>query len=163
VNNGGDIAVRLRGGDTATIGLRLNLMRRDYDYVTLIDRDCGICTSGVGGRSFTLGVADGVTVMSHQASVADAAATFLGNKTAVDSARVKKILAESVYPDTDPVGIEVTASVGALTEDEIETALARGRAEALSLMKNGLIYGAVISVKDHLNRIGTLSKAIKKV
>lgn len=162
-NNGGDIAIRLREGDTATIGLRLNLTRPDYEYLALIDRDCGICTSGIGGRSFTLGVADGVTVISNEASMADAAATFLGNKAVVDSPEVKRVLAESIYPDTDLKGVEVTASVGILTEDEIETALAGGRTEAIRLMENGLIHGAVFSVKDHVDPIGYFGKAIKKV
>ena len=161
VNNGGDIAIRLREGDSAIVGLRLNLMRPDFNYNVLIDRDCGICTSGIGGRSFTLGVADGVTVIADQASMADAAATFLGNKTSVNSPTVKKVLAESIYPDTDLQGVEVTQSVGDLSEDEIETALSRGRSEALMLMERDLIYGAVISVKDHVDSLGYFVKAVK--
>jgi len=162
VDNGGDIAIRLREGETATVGLRLNLMRPDYKYLALIDRDCGICTSGIGGRSFTLGVADGVTVIAHQAAIADAAATFLGNKTVVISSKVKKALAESIYPDTDLVGAEVTHSVGALSQEEIDTAMNAGKIEALRLMESSLIYGAVISVKDHVDTIGYFVKAIKK-
>ena len=163
VNNGGDIAIRLREGDSAIVGLRLNLMRPDYKYNVLIDRDCGICTSGIGGRSFTLGVADGVTVIADQASMADAAATFLGNKTVINSPSVKKVLAESIYPDTDLLGVEVTHSVGDLSEDEIESALSSGRTEALKLMERKLIYGAFISVKDHVDSLGYFEKAIKKV
>lgn len=163
VNNGGDIAIRLRGGDSATVGLRLNLMRPDYNYVALIDRDCGICTSGVGGRSFTLGVADGVAVLAKKAAIADAAATFLGNKTFINSPEVKKVAAESIYPDTDLQGVEVTASVGALSEGEIETALSKGKTEALRLMERKLIYGAIFSVKDHVDRLGYLVKALRKV
>lgn len=163
VNNGGDIAIRLTEGDSATVGLRLNLMRPDYDYVVLIDGDCGICTSGIGGRSFTLGVADGVAVLARRAAVADAAATFLGNKTVVNSPEVKRILAESIYPDTDLLGVEVTHSVGALSENEIETAINRGKAEALMLMERNLILGAVISVKDHVDLVGYFVKALKKV
>ena len=163
VDNGGDIAIRLREGETATVGLRLNLMRPDYKYLALIDRDCGICTSGIGGRSFTLGVADGVTVIAHQAAIADAAATFLGNKTVVISSKVKKALAESIYPDTDLVGAEVTHSVGALSQEEIDTAMNAGKIEALRLMEKGRIYGAVISVKDHVDTVGYFVKAIKKV
>jgi ApbE superfamily uncharacterized protein (UPF0280 family) len=162
VDNGGDIAIRLRDGETATVGLRLNLMRSHYDYVALVDMDCGICTSGIGGRSFTLGVADGVTVVAHQAAIADAAATFLGNKTVVMSPKVKRVLAESIYPDTDLVGVEVTHSVGALSDEEIDTAMNVGKAEALRLMEGSLIYGAVISVKDHVDTIGYFVKAIKK-
>ena len=163
VNNGGDIAIRLREGDRAIVGLRLNLTRPDYEYLALIDRDCGICTSGIGGRSFTLGVADGVTVIADQASMADAVATFLGNKTVVNSPKIKKVLAESVYPDTDLLGVEVTQSVGALSEDEIETALSKGKKEAINVMERNLIYGAIISVKDHIDSLGYFEKAIKKV
>jgi uncharacterized protein len=162
VDNGGDIAIRLREGETATVGIRLNLMRPDYKYLALIDRDCGICTSGIGGRSFTLGVADGVTVIADKASIADAAATFLGNKTVVTSSNVKKILAESIYPDTDLVGVEVTNSVGALSQEEIDTAMNVGKTEALRLLEKGRIYGAVISVKDHVDTVGYFVKAIKK-
>jgi len=163
VNNGGDIAIRLREGDSVIVGLRLNLMRPDFNCNVLIDSDCGICTSGVGGRSFTLGVADGVTVIADQASMADAAATFLGNKTVINSPSVKKVLAESIYPDTDLLGVEVTHSVGDLSEDEIESALSSGRTEALKLMERKLIYGAFISVKDHVDSLGYFEKAIKKV
>ena len=162
VNNGGDIAIRLREGHSAKVGLRLNLMRPDFNYNVLIERDCGICTSGIGGRSFTLGVADGVTVVAHQAALADAAATFLGNKTVVTSPKVKRVLAESIYPDTDLVGVEVTHSVGALSDEEIDTAMNMGKAEALRLMESSLIYGAVISVKDHVDTIGYFVKAIKR-
>lgn len=163
VNNGGDIAIRLREGESATVGLRLNLMRPHYNYIALVNRDCGICTSGIGGRSFTLGVADGVVVLAHQAAIADAAATFLGNKTEVKSAKVKRVLAETIYPDTDLVGVEVTHWVGDLSEEEIDTAMNRGRREALKLMKRNLILGAVISVKDHIDSLGYFTKALKKI
>ena len=163
VNNGGDIAIRLREGHAAIVGLRLNLMRPDFNYNVLIERDCGICTSGIGGRSFTLGVADGVTVLAHQAAIADAAATFLGNKTVVSSPKIQKVLAESVYPDTDLVGVEVTHSVGALSQEEIDTAMKAGKAEALRLLEKGVIHGAIISVKDHVDTIGYFVGALRKI
>ena len=163
VNNGGDIAIRLREGDTATVGLRLNLRRPHYNHVTEVDRDCGICTSGFGGRSFTLGVADGVAVLAHQAAIADAAATFLGNRTVVNSPEVKRVPAESIYPDTDLLGVEVTHSVGALSKGEIAMAITMGKREALRLIERNLIFGAIISVKDHLDRLGYFIRALKKV
>jgi len=163
VNNGGDIAIRLREGDTATVGLRLNLRRPQYDHVTAVDRDCGICTSGFGGRSFTLGVADGVAVLAHQAAIADAAATFLGNRTVVNSPEVKRVPAESIYPDTDLLGVEVTHSVGALSKGEIAMAITMGKREALRLIEGNLIFGAVISVKDHVDRLGYFVRALKRV
>jgi hypothetical protein len=163
VNNGGDIAIRLREGERATVGLRLNLMRPHYDYVALIERDCGICTSGIGGRSFTLGVADGVAVLAHQAAIADTAATYLGNKTVVNSPEIRRVLAESIYPDTDIPGAEVTQSVGDLTEEQINTAMSMGQEEARTLMENKLILGAVISVKDHVVPLGYFINALREV
>jgi ApbE superfamily uncharacterized protein (UPF0280 family) len=163
VNNGGDIAIRLRQGDTATVGLRLNLSRPHYDYVTEVDRDCGISTSGLGGRSFTLGVADGVAVLARQAAIADAVATFLGNRTVVNSPKVKRVPAESIYPETDLLGVQVTHSVGALSEGEIATAITMGKREALKLIERNLIFGAVISVKDHVYPLGYFVRALERV
>ncbi|MEA3359436.1 MAG: FAD:protein FMN transferase, partial [Thermodesulfobacteriota bacterium] len=60
VDNGGDIAIRMKGDESVKVGLRLNVARSEFNYTLLVNRDCGICTSGFGGRSFTLGVADGV-------------------------------------------------------------------------------------------------------
>jgi len=163
VNNGGDIAIRLRQGDTATVGLRLNLSRPHYDYVTEVDRDCGISTSGLGGRSFTLGVADGVAVLARQAAIADAVATFLGNRTVVNSPKVKRVPAESIYPETDLLGVEVTHSVGALSAGEIAMAITMGKREALKLIERNLVLGVVISVKDHVYPLGYFIRALKKV
>ena len=39
----------------------------------------GIATSGWRGRSFSLGIADAVTVLAERASLADAAATLIAN------------------------------------------------------------------------------------
>lgn len=163
VNNGGDIAIRLREGERATVGLRLNLMRPSYDHVARVEKDCGICTSGIGGRSFTFGVADGVTVVAHQAATADAAATYLGNRTTVDSPEVRRVLAETIYPDTDIPGAEVTQSVGALTEEQINTAMGMGQAEARTLMERELILGAIISVKDRIVPLGYCMNALRGV
>jgi len=76
---------------------------------------------------------------------------------------VKRVLAESIYPDTDLQGVEVTHCVGDLSENEIETALSRGKTEALMLMDRNVIYGAVISVKDHVDSMGYFVNDIKEV
>jgi ApbE superfamily uncharacterized protein (UPF0280 family) len=163
VNNGGDIAIRLRERERATVGLRLNLLRPFHDYAVIIERDCGICTSGIGGRSFTLGVADGVAVLALNAAMADVAATFLANRTTVNSPGIKRVLAETIYPDTDIPGAEVTQSVGDLTEEQINTALGMGQAEAHTLMENNVILGAVLSVKDRLVPLGYFVNALREV
>jgi len=154
VNNGGDISVRLREGGKSEVGLCLDLARKEIDYLLPIGNDCGICTSGIGGRSFTLGVANAVVVLADRASVADAAATYLGNKTIVDSNNVKREWAERIYPDTDIPGKKITVSVGALSTAEIQQALENGQREALRLIDNGTIHGAVLSVKDNILPLG---------
>src|SRR5213083_2135808 len=82
VNNGGDIALHLAGGEQFTVGL---LDRPDTQgvmramTVNADDTVRGIATSGRHGRSFSLGLADAVTVLARTASQADAAATIIAN------------------------------------------------------------------------------------
>lgn len=159
VDNGGDIAIRIKGDESVKVGLRLNLARPEFNYILLVDRDCGLCTSGFGGRSFTLGVADGVSVLAQKAAVADAAATFLANRTTVDSPEIKRATAESIYPETDIPGLKVTQSIGVLNEGEIETAIEKGKAEAIKLMKKKLIHGAMFSVKNRVASVGCFKSA----
>lgn len=160
INNGGDIAIRLREGEKVEVGLCLDLEKEAIEYSFSAESDCGICTSGIGGRSHTLGVASAVVTLSDRASTADAAATRLGNQTNVDSEQVKRELAERIYPDTDIPGKRVTVSVGSLSLDEVQQALENGKREALRLMDRGIIYGAVLSVKDNILPLGVLANKI---
>jgi len=162
VNNGGDISIRLREGGVIKVGLCLDLSRREIDYAFPVENDCGICTSGVGGRSFTLGIASAVVILADRASVADTAATYLGNKTIVDSNNVKREWAERIYPDTDIQGKKVTVSVGALSAVEIQQALENGQREALRLIDNGTIHGAVLSVKDNILPLGVFVHKMRR-
>ena len=79
VNDGGDIALHLTPGTaiTAAIAARAGLP----DRVTIAHADPvrGIATSGWRGRSFSLGIADAVTVLARTAAEADAAATLIAN------------------------------------------------------------------------------------
>ena len=163
VNNGGDIAIRLREEGEIGVGLCLNLGRKEVDYFLPVRSDCGICTSGVGGRSFTLGIASAVVILADRASVADAAATYLGNKTNVDSDKVKREWSEIIYPDTDIPGKKVTISVGALSQAEIRQALESGQREALKLINNGVIHGAVLSVKDNILPLGEFKGKMRQL
>jgi ApbE superfamily uncharacterized protein (UPF0280 family) len=104
-----------------------------------------------------------VAVVAHQAAIADAAATFLGNRTVVDSQEVTRVLAETIYPDTDIPGAEVTQRVGDLTEEQINTAMSRGKAETRKLMEANVILGAIISVKDRVVPMGCLVNAQREV
>src|SRR5437868_10336732 len=94
---------------------------------TVLDSDDaarGIATSGRHGRSFSLGIADAVTVLAATASQADAAATIIAN--AVDLPGHPAIIrcpASDVQPDSDLGARLVTRGVGVLSAEEIEEAL----------------------------------------
>ena len=62
----------------------------------------GIATSGWRGRSFSLGIADAVTVLADRAAAADAAATIIAN--AVDlpgHPAIVRVPACELAPDSD--------------------------------------------------------------
>lgn len=150
VNNGGDIAVRLAGGESASVGVlpRLDAAGPAARFrVSGTDGVGGVTTSGLGGRSFTLGIADAVTVLGETASVADAAATLAANAVDLDSPAVERVLAETVYPDTDLRGLRVTRRVGALSPEEVGAALDRGAAWAEARVAEGSIQGAILALR----------------
>ena len=148
VNNGGDIALHLTGREQFTVGLMDRPDAQGVMRTMTVDADDpmrGIATSGRHGRSFSLGVADAVTVLARTASQADAAATIIAN--AVDLPGHPAILrmpANELQPDSDLGDRLVTRDVGALTEYEIEAALEAGRRRAQQLLAAGLIEGAAL-------------------
>src|SRR5438132_13295999 len=134
VNNGGDIALHLGEGEHFSVGL---MDRPDRDGVMRtmrVDSDDpvrGIATSGRRGRSFSLGIADAVTVLAGTASQADAAATIIAN--AVDlpgHPAVIRCPANVLQPDSDLGTRLVTRDVGALGASEIDDALWAGVSRA---------------------------------
>jgi len=150
VDNGGDIAIRLKEGEVARIGVKTDIQAKDPDYLITVDSTTGIggvATSGLGGRSFTKGIASAATVLAENASLADAAATVVGNFTNVEDPNIIRTLAEKVYPDTDIAGEWVTIEVGKLSSEKIEEALTNGLTKANSICQKGLIKGALIAVQ----------------
>jgi ApbE superfamily uncharacterized protein (UPF0280 family) len=153
VDNGGDIALRLRDGEVARVGVRTDIRAIRPTYLILIDSTMGIggvATSGLGGRSFTKGIASAATVLSQSASLADAAATVIGNFTLVEDPSIKRSLAERIYPDTDIVGEWVTTEVGRLSREKIEEALRNGLLKAHLICQEGLIKAALVAVEDRV-------------
>ena len=74
VNNGGDIAFHLAPGEELRAGIFVDALEGMARLIH--DRPVrGIATSGWGGRSFSRGIADAVTVLARDAASADAAAT----------------------------------------------------------------------------------------
>src|SRR6185437_14433373 len=112
-------------------------------------------TSGRHGRSFSLGIADAVTVLARKASQADAAATIIAN--AVDlpgHPAVIRVPANELQPDSDLGARPVTREVGALSESEIEQALETGADCARRLLAAGLIEGAALRLKGETLLVG---------
>ena len=148
VNNGGDIALYLADGEQFTVGL----MDRPDDHglmrtmiIRADDPTRGVATSGRHGRSFSLGIADAVTVLARTASQADAAATIIAN--AVDlpgHPAIVRCPAQDLQPDSDLGARLVTRDVGGLSDVEIEDALEAGADKARQLLAVGLIDGAAL-------------------
>ena len=161
VNNGGDIALHLADGEQFTVGLIDRPDSQSLMRTMIIDAGDpvrGIATSGRHGRSFSLGIADAVTVLARTASQADAAATIIAN--AVDlpgHPAVVRVPANELQPDSDLGGRSVTREVGALSESEIEQALAAGADCARHLLAEGLIEGAALRLKGETLLVGTRS------
>ncbi|MEO6033137.1 MAG: UPF0280 family protein, partial [Burkholderiaceae bacterium] len=125
VNNGGDIALHLAPGASVKVGLFADLGA--FDPRTLADLPIdaamqvdaalpvrGVATSGWRGRSFSLGIADSVTVLAATAAQADAAATVIANAVDVDDARIVRRRACDITDDSDLGELEVTVDVPAL-------------------------------------------------
>jgi ApbE superfamily uncharacterized protein (UPF0280 family) len=145
VNNGGDIAIHLAPGHS----LRAGIFARALDGAVTLTHDRpvrGIATSGRGGRSFSLGIADSATVLAATAAAADAAATLIAHAVNVDHPSIERRPARDLDPDSDLLDFPVTVAVGPLPELMIEEALDRGLAEARRLRLGGLIDSAAISL-----------------
>jgi ApbE superfamily uncharacterized protein (UPF0280 family) len=158
VNNGGDIALHLAKGEQFTVGLidrpdSQGLMRTMV--IGAHDPIRGIATSGRHGRSFSLGIADAVTVLAKTASMADAAATIIANAVDLPGHNaIVRVPASELQPDSD-LGVRlVTRDVGALSESEIEGALEAGADCARRLLAAGLIEGAALRLKGETVAVG---------
>lgn len=148
VNNGGDIALHLAPEESLSIGMvdcpdRPSLFGKFELQSSQPTR--GVATSGWRGRSFSLGIADAVTVLADRAAMADAAATIIAN--AVDlpgHPNIRRVPARDLAPDSDLGFLPVTQHVGALSEGEITAALQAGTRVAESLISRSLIRSAAL-------------------
>jgi uncharacterized protein len=159
VNNGGDIALHLAQGEEFTVGLMDRPDSQGLMRAIIVGADDpvrGIATSGRHGRSFSLGIADAVTVLARTASQADAAATIIAN--AVDlpgHPAIVRLPANELQPDSDLGARPVTREVGALSESEIEQALEAGADCARRSLAAGLIEGAALRLEGEMLLVGT--------
>jgi ApbE superfamily uncharacterized protein (UPF0280 family) len=154
VNNGGDIAFHLAPGQELRAGIFVDALEGMARLVH--DRPVrGIATSGWGGRSFSRGIADAVTVLAKDAAAADAAATIVANAVDIDHHLIVRHPASMLDPDSDLGDLQVTTAVGALPQEAIERALDHGAAEARRLQRLGLIEAAALSLKGTWRIEGT--------
>ncbi len=163
VNDGGDIAVHLSPGATLTCGLVSELAAPAIDGTIALTHDMpvrGLATSGwrpkgKGGRSFSFGIAEAVTVLAANAAAADAAATMVANAVDLPGHRaIQRIAASEIDPDSDLGERMVTADVPPLAANEIIVALAAGASVADRLASAGLIFGAVLVLQGRFARVG---------
>jgi uncharacterized protein len=151
VNDGGDIALHLSDGEKFVVGMVERPDQSSLLGTTTIrsaDPIRGIATSGWRGRSFSLGIADAVTVLADNATMADAGATIVGN--AVDlpgHPGVSRARACDLAPDSDLGDRLVTQSVANLEPDEIRDALEAGSRIAESLRDSGLIRASALNLQ----------------
>lgn len=159
VNDGGDIALHLSPGETFNVGMVPVPQRPALLGKFTVDEHTpirGVATSGRLGRSFSLGIADAVTVLACSGAVADAAATLIAN--AVDLPEhpgIERVPASELEPDNDLGSRLVTAQVGPLSADEVAQALAAGVEEAERMRADGLLAGAVLCLDDQVAVVAT--------
>ncbi len=153
VNNGGDIALHLADSQSYKIGM---VERPDRPSlfgaaeITSADPVRGLATSGWRGRSFSLGIADAVTVLARCASTADAAATVIANAVNLpDHPGITRVPACEIAPDSDLGDLLVTRGVGPLSQSEIDAALESGLFAATALRERGLIHSAALCLQGH--------------
>jgi uncharacterized protein len=159
VNDGGDISLHLAPGEKFVVGMVERPDRASLFGTTTIDFTQpirGIATSGWRGRSFSLGIADAVTVLADTAAMADAAATVVANTVDLPGhPRVGRVRACELAPDSDLGERLVTQSVGELTPGEIDNALEAGIRLAELLRGSGLIRAAALNLQGETRVIGT--------
>jgi uncharacterized protein len=158
VNDGGDIALHLAPGEHFVVGMVERPDRPSlFGTVNLHSAQPvrGIATSGWRGRSFSLGIADAVTVLADRAAMADAAATVIAN--AVDlpgHPSVVRVPARNLAPDSDLGDRLVTQAVGNLFPSEIASALDAGVAVAQARLSGGLIRAAALNLRGQTRIVG---------
>jgi len=174
VNNGGDIALHLAPGTSASVGLWADLARLDAVALAALaaaappaaagaDANAnagpaldgrftvqaampvrGVATSGWRGRSLSLGIADSVTVLAATAAQADAAATVIANAVTVDAPGIVRRPADELRDHSDLGRLPATAHVPPLPEAALQQALRSGLRKAQALQRQGLIHAAAL-------------------
>lgn len=172
VNNGGDIALHLTRGEHFSVGMvcgrddgaraaaqdgsKLRDMAPALDgtvRITFASGVRGVATSGWRGRSFSLGIADAVTVLAPCAADADAAATMIANAVNVDDPAIVRAPASLLEDDTDLGDRLVTKEVGRLTPAALNRALDSGEEHARALVDSGVVMAAALVLQGQVRLV----------
>jgi len=162
VNNGGDIALHLAPSQSVRIGLYADIatlgleelrtgVRTDGQFeISSLLPVRGVATSGWRGRSFSLGIADSVTVLARTASEADAAATVIANAVNLADPRIQRRPACDLKDDSDLGELPVTVDVPPLEPALVQQALRAGLKRAQALRAAGLIWSAALICQNQV-------------
>jgi len=180
INNGGDIALHLAPGQSARVGVFADIAR--FDWRNHVDGDSGllttdgqfelhadqpvrgVATSGWRGRSFSLGIADSVTVLAATAAQADAAATVIANAVDIDDDAIQRRPASECKDDSDLGDTLVTVDVPPLAPSQVKSALDTGAICAKVLQKGGLVWAVLLVCQGQFRLVEPLcSKPLQTV
>ena len=155
VNNGGDIAVHLAPGEGFSIAMATP-SGKDLGRIRFRAGDGigGIASSGAGGRSHSLGIAENVTVLAATAAAADTAATLIANAVNLKHPEVRRAPARTLSPDSDLGNRLVTTHVPRLHPKDILTALEKGEHLANTMIAAGCIKAAALFLQGQSVQIG---------
>lgn len=155
INNGGDIALKDLNGEEIRVGIPTGNSSSSQIYVCVSGKDdiSGICTSGMGGRSFTQGIATASVAFAKSASIADSCATYIGNKTNVEDNNIIRCLSEDIDSNTDIPGRLITLGYDNLNSRKKQIALLNGANAAEKLIEREVIIGSIICVEENILKI----------
>ena len=162
VNNGGDIALHLEEGQSWRIGMVSDLQQAlnadvnselisDGSFVIHHDMPVrGVATSGWRGRSFSLGIADSVTVLAETAAQADVAATLIANAVNIHHPSVQRQAANRLRDDTDLGDRLVTVDVPRLPPALVKQALQLGLDCAHAMQARSQVFAAFVCCQGQM-------------
>jgi len=158
VNDGGDIAFHLAEGQVFDVGLVAELRSPVLAGTASIaqgDPVRGVATSGRGGRSLSLGIADAVTVLACDAAAADAAATLIANAVDLpDHPGIRRGPATDQDPDSDLGDRPVVLEVPHLTREEADRAIQAGVRAADAIVNTALASGVIVFLQGRWRAVG---------
>jgi ApbE superfamily uncharacterized protein (UPF0280 family) len=147
VDNGGDISIRLQKNQTVRVGLRPEVYRNRMSHLVQLREgysSWGVNTSGMGGRSFTRGVASAVTVFAGNSSIADAAATAIANSCCTPEANIHRLPANVLAADSDLGDLPVTVGIQEFSQGIAKKCLSNGLKRAGEIVAAGMIRGGIL-------------------